>query len=76
MFPDEFHLVTLSTLLRAVCQLAPKVEIKPIVTSLIDRLAKYAAASAEGIPASINVFKIFSTHIQDIVTVNLFRSSS
>lgn len=72
MFPDEFHLVTLSALLKTVCRLAPQVEVKLIITSLIDRLAKFAASSAEGIPAAINVFKIVSTHIQEIVTVSFF----
>ncbi|KAK0540939.1 retromer complex subunit Vps35 [Tilletia horrida] len=47
VFPDEFHLRTLSPFLSACAQLHPKVNIKQIVIALIDRLAAYAAREAE-----------------------------
>ena len=47
MFTDEFHLHTLGPFLSATAQLHPKVNIKQIVISLIDRLAAYAAREAE-----------------------------
>lgn len=47
MFTDEFHLYTLGPFLSATAQLHPKVNIKQIVISLIDRLAAYAAREAE-----------------------------
>ena len=47
MFTDEFHLHTLGPFLSATAQLHPKVNIKQIVISLIDRLATYAAREAE-----------------------------
>ena len=47
MFTDEFHLYTLGPFLSATAQLHPKVNIKQIVISLIDRLASYAAREAE-----------------------------
>ncbi|KAH3743715.1 vacuolar protein sorting-associated protein 35 [Pelomyxa schiedti] len=69
VFPDEFHLVTLEPLLRGIGKLTPKVDIKSIISSLIDRLAKFALSSAEGagIPSTINVFRLFSVHIRNIV---------
>ncbi|KAF8639400.1 hypothetical protein AX17_001525 [Amanita inopinata Kibby_2008] len=47
VFTDEFHLHTLGPFLSATAQLHPKVNIKQIVISLIDRLAAYAAREAE-----------------------------
>jgi vacuolar protein sorting-associated protein 35 len=47
VFTDEFHLYTLGPFLSATAQLHPKVNIKQIVISLIDRLAAYAAREAE-----------------------------
>lgn len=47
VFPDDFHLRTLSPFLSACAALHPKVNIKQIVIALIDRLAAYAAREAE-----------------------------
>src|ERR1700753_2225921 len=47
VFTDEFHLHTLGPFLSATAQLHPKVNIKQIVISLIDRLAAYAAREAK-----------------------------
>ncbi|KAI8988091.1 vacuolar protein sorting-associated protein 35 [Mycotypha africana] len=42
VFPDEFHLRTLQPFLSATAQLHPKVNVKQIIISLIDRLAAFA----------------------------------
>jgi vacuolar protein sorting-associated protein 35 len=47
VFTDDFHLHSLGPFLSATAQLHPKVNIKQIVISLIDRLAAYAAREAE-----------------------------
>jgi vacuolar protein sorting-associated protein 35 len=47
VFPDDFHLRTLQPFLSATAQLHPKVNLKQIIISLIDRLAAYAAREAE-----------------------------
>lgn len=47
VFADDFHLRTLGPFLSATAQLHPKINIKNIVISLIDRLAAYAAREAE-----------------------------
>ncbi|WFD31527.1 retromer complex subunit Vps35 [Malassezia sp. CBS 17886] len=47
VFPDDFHLHTLGTFLSACARLLPRVSIKQIVISLINRLAAYAAREAE-----------------------------
>lgn len=47
VFTDEFHLHTLTPFLSATAQLHPKVNVKQIVISLIDRLAGFAAREAE-----------------------------
>ncbi|KAL7315906.1 retromer complex subunit Vps35 [Mucor circinelloides] len=48
VFPDDFHLRTLQPFLSATAQLHPKVNVKQIIISLIDRLAAFAAREAEG----------------------------
>lgn len=50
VFPDEFHLHTLDQFLGAVSRLNPHVNVKAIVTGLMDRLSDYAdrEAPAEG----------------------------
>lgn len=47
VFPEDFHLHTLTPFLSATAQLHPRVNIKQIVIALIDRLAAYAAREAE-----------------------------
>ena len=47
VFPDDFHLRTLGLLLSSCAQLHPKVSVKQVVISLINRLAAYAAREAE-----------------------------
>ncbi|KAL4780219.1 vacuolar protein sorting-associated protein 35 [Aspergillus varians] len=47
VFPDEFHLHTLDSLLSAIARLNPHVDLKKIVIGLMDRLSSYAAREAE-----------------------------
>lgn len=47
VFPDDFHLCTLGQFLGACAYLHPKVSIKQIVISLINRLAAYSVREAE-----------------------------
>jgi vacuolar protein sorting-associated protein 35 len=47
VFPDEYHLQTLETLLSAFPQLQPSVDIKTVLSQLMDRLSNYAASSPE-----------------------------
>ena len=69
-FPDEYHLLTLHQILDVVTtQLEPKVDIKSIFISLMDRLADYAIRSQEVQQqfSSDNVFfNIFKTNIDNV----------
>ena len=70
MFPDEFHLATLSSLLRACAELHPGVNVKTIIISLIDRLALFATRDdGAGIPDSVPLFDIFSEQVADVIQV-------
>lgn len=86
VFPDEFHLQTLDPFLKSCAQLQPKVNVKNIIISLIDRLAafnqrngKAMAANADGdgatassgnaIPHEVQLFKVFSNQIANIVQI-------
>ncbi|WJZ86231.1 hypothetical protein VitviT2T_005710 [Vitis vinifera] len=55
VFPDEYHLQTLETLLGACPQLQPSVDIKTVLSQLMERLSNYAASSAEVLPEFLQV---------------------
>ncbi|KAL3860250.1 hypothetical protein ACJMK2_010400 [Sinanodonta woodiana] len=68
VFPDEFHLATLSSFLRACADLHPSVNVKNIIIALIDRLAQFAQnEEGSGIPPDIQLFDIFSQQIAQII---------
>ncbi|KAJ4823695.1 Vacuolar protein sorting-associated protein 35B [Turnera subulata] len=55
VFPDEYHLQTLETLLGACPQLQPGVDIKTVLSQLMDRLSNYAASSPDVLPEFLQV---------------------
>uniref|UniRef100_A0A5B6ZU21 Vacuolar protein sorting-associated protein 35 n=1 Tax=Davidia involucrata TaxID=16924 RepID=A0A5B6ZU21_DAVIN len=55
VFPDEYHLQTLEILLGACPQLQPSVDIKTVLSRLMERLSNYAALSAEVLPEFLQV---------------------
>ncbi|GAA0154252.1 membrane traffic protein [Lithospermum erythrorhizon] len=55
VFPDEYHLQTLETLLGACPQLQGTVDIKTVLAGLMERLSNYAASSAEVLPQFFQV---------------------
>ncbi|XP_057759848.1 vacuolar protein sorting-associated protein 35A-like isoform X1 [Arachis stenosperma] len=55
VFPDEYHLQTLDVLLGACPQLQPSVDIKTVLSQLMERLSHYAASSAEVLPEFLQV---------------------
>ncbi|XVF35937.1 hypothetical protein REPUB_Repub19eG0014900 [Reevesia pubescens] len=55
VFPDEYHLQTLETLLGACPQLQPTVDVKTVLSQLMDRLSNYAASSADVLPEFLQV---------------------
>jgi vacuolar protein sorting-associated protein 35 len=67
VFPDEFHLETLSTFLKSCSELQPGVNIRRVITALIDRLALYSQRDdTTGVPAHLQLFDIFSNQIAAI----------
>ncbi|XP_015750716.1 PREDICTED: vacuolar protein sorting-associated protein 35-like [Acropora digitifera] len=67
VFPDEFHLRTLSKFLQACADLHEKVNIKNIIISLIDRLALFANRDDGGIPREIKLFDVMSEQVSSVV---------
>ncbi|KAK7406842.1 hypothetical protein VNO78_08476 [Psophocarpus tetragonolobus] len=55
VFPDEYHLQTLDVLLGAYPQLQTSVDIKTVLSQLMERLSNYAASSAEVLPEFLQV---------------------
>ncbi|OQR74415.1 vacuolar protein sorting-associated protein 35-like [Tropilaelaps mercedesae] len=68
VFPDEFHLQTLQSFLKACAELRQRVNVKTVIISLIERLAAYATrVEGPGIPSDIALFEIFSQQITAII---------
>lgn len=69
VFPDEYHLQTLETLLGACPQLQLTVDIKTVLAQLMDRLSNYAASSSEVLPEFLQVeaFTKLSTAISRVI---------
>ncbi|KAK4340733.1 hypothetical protein RND71_039234 [Anisodus tanguticus] len=55
VFPDEYHLQTLETLLGVCPQLQPSVDIKMVLARLMERLSNYAALSTDVLPEFFQV---------------------
>ncbi|KAL3341259.1 hypothetical protein AABB24_025683 [Solanum stoloniferum] len=55
VFPDEYHLQTLETLLGACPLLQPSVDIKMVLARLMERLSNYAALSTDVLPEFFQV---------------------
>eukprot|EP00850_Spirogloea_muscicola_P001972 SM000007S20932 [mRNA] locus=s7:955553:962232:+ [translate_table: standard] len=70
VFPDDFHLRTLQTLLGACPQLQPGVDVKTVMSQLMDRLSKYAAMSPEVLPEFLEV-DAFSKFSEAVAKVGL-----
>ncbi|GBG64309.1 hypothetical protein CBR_g41228 [Chara braunii] len=55
VFPDDFHLQTLETLLGACPQLQPTVDVKTVMSQLMERLSNYAQAYPDVLPEFLEV---------------------
>ncbi|KAK6924522.1 Vacuolar protein sorting-associated protein 35 [Dillenia turbinata] len=69
VFPDEYHLQTLETLLGACPQLQPSVDMKTVLSRLMERLSNYAASSTEVLPEFLQVeaFAKFNNAIGKVI---------
>jgi len=67
VFPDEFHIATLDKFLEACSKLVPRVDLKNILASLIDRLAAFAQTSQSSINSQY-LFDTFENCIQKLGT--------
>ncbi|OIW06300.1 hypothetical protein TanjilG_17674 [Lupinus angustifolius] len=69
VFPDEYHLQTLETLLGACPQLPPTVDLKTVLSQLMDRLSNYASSNVDVLPEFLQVeaFTKLSTAIGRVI---------
>ncbi len=76
MFPDSFHLGTLDVLLGALPELQPGVKVHSVMASLMDRLAKYAAADKAVMARLLDMkaFERFRDAIAHVITAQVRRS--
>ena len=68
-FPDAFHLGTMDALLAALPDLQPEVKVHVVMSSLLDRLAKYAQSDSEVLKAllDMNAFEKFKEAIAKVL---------
>ena len=78
-FPDEYHLQTLEQLLDTTSNLNVDVDIKNIFISLMEKLSKFAASSAQGasndgqshmmssINKDLDIFRLFKKYTDKII---------
>ena len=69
VFPDEYHLQTLTAFLSSCAELHPHVNVKNIIISLVDRLALFANRSDSGIPTEIKLFELMSEQVSAVLQV-------
>ncbi|CAK9027838.1 unnamed protein product [Durusdinium trenchii] len=68
VFPDEFHIRTLEQMLSAYARALPSVDMKPIMVTLMNRLANYLSeADPEKVQSAGDIFTLFRTHLQGIL---------
>lgn len=65
VFPSEFHLQTLELYLSTCATLDDKVDVKSIMSKLMDRLAQYAVEHE--IPSDNKVFDTFNTQVAKVI---------
>jgi vacuolar protein sorting-associated protein 35 len=71
-FPDEFHLQTLGPLLTTCGQLNSEVDLRPIITSLIDRLAMHILNQSDRAlkytPGPTDIYHVLYNHVTGVFT--------
>ncbi|CAI0382568.1 unnamed protein product [Linum tenue] len=69
VFPDEYHLQSLETLLAACPHLQPSVDVKTVLSQLMDRLSNYASTCPDVIPEFLQVeaFAKLSSAISKVI---------
>uniref|UniRef100_A0A0N4ZA51 Vacuolar protein sorting-associated protein 35 n=1 Tax=Parastrongyloides trichosuri TaxID=131310 RepID=A0A0N4ZA51_PARTI len=68
VFPDSYHLDTLSDFLYACKQLEDEVQLKRILGLLISRIAAYVTDEKnDATPTDSHLFEIFSKHVEDLI---------
>lgn len=68
MFPDEFHLYTLSVFLKSCCELQPSVNVKTIVILMINRLTVFTFHNSNA--SEVKLFEVLTEQIANIIQVN------
>ncbi|KAH8738907.1 hypothetical protein FG386_000773 [Cryptosporidium ryanae] len=67
VFSDENHLKTLELLLSACMKTLPGVDLKPILTNLMNRLSNFLSQTQDkSLISDINVFELFRKHLAEL----------
>ena len=85
VFPDEYHLLTLTDLLQAFGSTVPGVNVHTILISLMDRLGNYVASLRDGTAEGgskkeekviRNMFTIFQLQISELASKGIFSAQA
>ena len=63
VFPDEYHLHTLETVLTTCNKVQAGVDLKQILCSLMTRLSKHVSENPDQVPGELNIFNMFRQHL-------------
>ena len=75
VFPDEFHLQTLETVLSTLPNVQPNVDITAAISGMIERLSNFVSRSHSNLPQDIPVFDIFYNHSVTMIEVCIIGAS-
>jgi len=67
VFPDQFHIKTLELLLATFSKAEKNVDMKPIMVTLMKRLAEFLANEDSKAFEGVDIFSLFRTHLQAIL---------
>ena len=68
IFPDEYHLATLSTLLSTFSKLDSQLDVRPLLVDLIERLNRFVQKDKATVPSDMDIYKVFADAVQEIAT--------
>lgn len=69
VFPDEYHIRTLENVLESYTKATPSVDMKPIMVTLMNRLANFLSNAETGaaVMTNIDIFSLIRTHLNAIL---------
>uniref|UniRef100_A0A0G4IAI5 Vacuolar protein sorting-associated protein 35 n=1 Tax=Chromera velia CCMP2878 TaxID=1169474 RepID=A0A0G4IAI5_9ALVE len=68
VFSDECHLASLDQFLSLAMKVQPGVDLNPVLVNLMTRLCNFLKQNPEALPGGTDLFDLFRTHIDEVVS--------